>query len=81
MYLFKNIIFILLLLLVNYINGQTSVTASVDINRISQSETIGFKILTVNVDGTPNVDISPIVVFLLLWFVQNLLIEYWPRTL
>ena len=26
-----------------------------------------------------NIDISPIIVFLLLWFVQSLLIEYWPR--
>ena len=25
------------------------------------------------------IDISPIVVYLLLWFVKNLLIEYWPR--
>ena len=25
-----------------------------------------------------NIDISPIVVFLLLWFLQSLLIEYWP---
>ena len=26
-----------------------------------------------------NIDISPIVIFLLLWFLQSLLIEYWPR--
>lgn len=26
-----------------------------------------------------NIDISPIVVFLILWFLQSLLIEYWPR--
>ena len=26
-----------------------------------------------------NIDISPIIVLLLLWFFQNLLIEYWPR--
>ena len=26
-----------------------------------------------------NIDISPIIVFLLLWFLQSLLIEYWPR--
>ena len=26
-----------------------------------------------------NVDISPIIVYLLLWFIQSLLIEYWPR--
>ena len=26
-----------------------------------------------------NIDISPIIVLLLLWFLQNLLIEYWPR--
>ena len=25
------------------------------------------------------IDISPIVVYLLLWFIQSLLIEYWPR--
>ena len=26
-----------------------------------------------------NIDISTIIVFLLLWFLQSLLIEYWPR--
>ena len=26
-----------------------------------------------------NVDISPIILYLLLWFFQSLLIEYWPR--
>ena len=26
-----------------------------------------------------NIDISPVIVFLLLWFLQSLLIEYWPR--
>ena len=25
------------------------------------------------------IDISPIIVYLLLWFVKSLLIEYWPR--
>ena len=57
MIFFKYIIFGLFF---SYVKSQTNVTASVDINRISQSETIGFKILTVNADGTPNVDISPI---------------------
>ena len=26
-----------------------------------------------------NIDISPIILYLLLWFLQSLLIEYWPR--
>jgi len=26
-----------------------------------------------------SIDISPVVVYLLLWFLQSLLIEYWPR--
>ena len=26
-----------------------------------------------------NIDISPIIVYLGLWFIKNLLIEYWPR--
>ena len=26
-----------------------------------------------------NIDISPIIVYLLLWFFQRLLIEYWPK--
>ena len=26
-----------------------------------------------------NIDISPIIVYLLLWFMQSLLIEYWPK--
>ena len=25
------------------------------------------------------IDISPIIVYLVLWFIKNLLIEYWPR--
>tara|TARA_Y100001960_G_scaffold162410_1_gene170779 strand:+ start:187 stop:585 length:399 start_codon:yes stop_codon:yes gene_type:complete len=40
--------------------AQPTVLASVDVNRISQNETVGFKIVATNVDGTPNVDISPI---------------------
>ena len=26
-----------------------------------------------------SIDISPIIVYLSLWFIKNLLIEYWPR--
>ena len=26
-----------------------------------------------------SIDISPVIVYLLLWFVKSLLIEYWPR--
>ena len=26
-----------------------------------------------------SIDISPIIVYLLLWFIQSLLIEYWPK--
>ena len=26
-----------------------------------------------------NIDVSPIIVYILLWFIQSLLIEYWPR--
>ena len=44
----------------NFIVGQVTVTASVDANNISRSETVGFKIVAINADGTPNVDISPI---------------------
>ena len=40
--------------------GQVSVSASVDINKISKSETFGFKITALNVDDTPSVDISPL---------------------
>ncbi len=40
--------------------SQITVTASVDVNRISRNETLGFKIIAVNADGTPNVNISPI---------------------
>ena len=29
-------------------------------------------------NGNP-LDISPIIVYILLWFIQSLLIEYWPR--
>ena len=40
--------------------GQVSVSASVDVNKISKSETFGFKITALNVDDTPSVDISPL---------------------
>ena len=26
-----------------------------------------------------SIDISPIIIYLLLWFIKSLLIEYWPR--
>ena len=26
-----------------------------------------------------SIDISPVIIFLLLWFIKSLLIEYWPR--
>ena len=54
------IIILILSSLSNILVAQTNVLASVDVNRISQSETIGFKIVATNVDGTPNVDISPL---------------------
>ena len=56
---YKNFI-CLLLLLFNFTYSQTIVTASVDANRISQNETLGLKIVATNADGTPSVDISPI---------------------
>ena len=56
----STIILFLSLMWNNILFAQPTVLASVDVNRISQSETIGFKILASNVDGTPNVDISPI---------------------
>ena len=43
-----------------FIFSQIQVTASLDVNHISKNETLGFKIVAVNADGTPNVDISPI---------------------
>ena len=45
---------------VGFIFSQIQVTASIDVNHISKNETLGFKIVAVNADGTPNVDISPI---------------------
>ena len=50
----------LLLLFFSFSLSQTIVNASVDANRISQNETLGFKIVATNADATPTVDISPI---------------------
>ena len=50
----------LLLLFFSFSLSQTIVNASVDANRISQNETLGFKIVVTNADATPTVDISPI---------------------
>ncbi|MBC8345894.1 MAG: protein BatD [Candidatus Marinimicrobia bacterium] len=46
--------------LIGVLWSQVSVTASVDVDRISKNETLGFKIVAVNADATPNVNISPI---------------------
>ena len=40
--------------------GQVSVSAVVDVKRISKSETFGFKITALNADDSPSVDISPL---------------------
>ena len=38
-----------------------------------------FRLVRKYVPNFGNIDISPIIVYLLLWFIQSLLIEYWPR--
>ena len=38
-----------------------------------------FRLVRRYVPTFGNIDISPIIVYLLLWFIQSLLIEYWPR--
>ena len=38
-----------------------------------------FRLVRKYVPTFSNIDISPIIVYLLLWFIQSLLIEYWPR--
>ena len=43
-----------------YLQAQVSVSASVDANNISKSETFGFKIIATNADESPSVDISPL---------------------
>jgi len=53
-------VFILTYISCGLIFGQISVSASVDINKISKSETFGFKITALNVDESPSVDISPL---------------------
>ena len=60
--MFKKVIkpIIIFILFVNLVLSQTMVSASVDANRISRNETIGLKIVATNADGTPSVDISPI---------------------
>ena len=52
-------IFIYLIASGIYLNAQVSVTASVDANNISKSETFSFKIVALNADESPSVDISP----------------------
>ena len=52
-------IFITIITTALYLNAQVSVTASVDANNISKSETFSFKIVALNVDESPSVDISP----------------------
>ena len=47
-------------MLIGFLWSQVTVTASVDVNRISKNETLGFKIVAVNADAIPNVNISPI---------------------
>ena len=51
-------VFVLTIISCGLMFGQISVSASVDINKISKSETFGFKITVLNVDESPSVDIS-----------------------
>ena len=48
------------LFFINLGYSQTTVSASVDANRISRNETIGLKIIATNANGTPSVNVSPI---------------------
>ncbi len=45
---------------ITWMNGQVTVSASVDVNHIQLNETVGYKITVMNADGTPSVDISPV---------------------
>ena len=40
-----------------------------------------LKIVRKYVPSFGTIDISPVIVYLLLWFLKSLLIEYWPRNL
>ena len=40
-----------------------------------------LKIVRKYVPSFGTVDISPVIVYLLLWFLKSLLIEYWPRNI
>ena len=38
-----------------------------------------FKLVRQYLPNLGALDISPVIVYLLLWFIKSLLIEYWPR--
>ena len=39
----------------------------------------GLRLVRQYLPSFGSIDISPVIVYLLLWFIKSLLIEYWPR--
>ena len=82
LYKFVLIIYIITTWLINFnvINTSNRFVYSVMEILYKLSEP-SLKIVRRYIPSLGNIDISPIIVFLALWFIQSLLIEYWPKNL
>ena len=80
LYKFVLIIYIIATWLINFniINTSNRFVYSLMVALYKLSEP-SLKIVRRYIPNFGNIDISPIIVFLLLEFLQRLLIEYWPR--
>ena len=77
---FVLIVYIILTLLVNFNivkTGNRFVYSIMDVTRRLCEPSLNFVRRYLPTFG--GIDLSPIVVFLGLWFIKSLLIEYWPR--
>ena len=80
LYKFVLIIYIITTWLINFnVINTSNRFVYIIMNALYRLSEPSLKIVRRYIPNLGNIDISPIVVFLLLWFAQSLLIEYWPR--
>ena len=82
LYLFQLslVIYIVISLLIQFgiVNPYSSIISLVQ-NSLSQIHEPILNIVRRYIPNLGTIDISPIIVYLGLWFIKSLLIEYWPR--
>ena len=80
LYQFILIIYIIATWLINFniINTSNRIVYSIMVSLYRLCEPL-LGVVRRYLPNLGNIDISPIIVYLGLWFIKNLLIEYWPK--